>query len=936
MGRLANALLILTSLSTGAWSQTMTRDQQQVILPLAGAQLRLQAITANIFRVTVAPPSGLDDQASLSVIQPSEKTECQIRRQGGWIHLNTAEAGVRLNRSDGSLVFLDARGRERLTALAPGDTGSQQPTQNFIFPPEEALYGLGQFEDGILNLRGREVLLGQANRVAINPFLVSSAGSGVLWDNASLSRFRDGEGNTRFRSESGEQIEYYVVIGRDIDQAIAGYRTLTGQAPLFPKWAYGYFQSKERYRSEQELLDVVGEYRRRRLPLDVIVQDWAYWGGQENFSGMVWDPQHYPDPKAMTDSLHALHARLMVSIWPAFGSASPIYQEMSARGFLFPEPHWSGARVYDAFNPEARALYWQYTKKALFDVGVDAWWMDGTEPEFRCTDDRYATADAIKAAGPGFLGDAARTLNAYSLMTTRGIYEGQRAAAPQKRVFILTRSAFSGQQRYAAATWSGDTAAGWECFRQQITAGLTFSLSGLPYWTADIGGFLSQPKFPRGAADPAYRELYVRWFQFGAFCPIFRAHGTNTPREIWQFGEPGEWSYEALATADCLRYRLLPYIYSQAWQVTSQGGTMMRALPMDFPDDPLVRNPAGQFMFGPALLVCPVTRAVLHPPADASESIPGRCLFGPDGSEPGLTMQIFDDLNFVNEVLVRKLDQSTIGWSGCIPLQVSGPYSLRWEGQLRGEVSGEHTLLVRSDGGLRLWLDGRLYIDALENHQDSTFRVTLPLQAGQNHALRLEHRQFIAQQANLRLAWIKPESTATGDRISLYLPASSQAEKSTNARPAALPWYDFWSGETLAAGDHSVKAVLEHLPLYVCRGAILPLGPELQYSDEKPTDPLEIRIYAGQDGVFVLYEDEMDSYRYEQGAFTLIPLRWDESRRELHIGRRQGSFPGMLSKREFHIVLVRPGRGTGLAPCPTPDRTVLYSGEEMVVACATR
>ena len=992
--------ILLTGLLTtaAARSESMTSVKPAVIVPLAGMQLQVQPVTPAIFRITVAPAGRFSNRNSLAVIKAPEAFEWSQKTAGETIMLQTTAARVLIDRKTGRITFTDSDGRIRLESMAPGQEALRpagavpaaaanaanlyQISQTFLFPPAEGLYGLGQFEDGVLDMRGQDVLLTQANRVAVNPTLVSSSGTAILWDQASLSRFRNHDQQTIFWSEAAEQIDYYVILGRGADEAIAGYRTLTGAAPLFPLWAYGYFQSKERYRSAAELVEVVQEYRRRQIPLDVIVQDWSYWGGQEYFSGMRWDPAFYPDPRGMTAALHALHARLMISIWPAFGPESAIYQEMAKKGLLFPEPHWSGSRVYDAGSPEARAIYWRHVKEALFDQGVDAWWMDGTEPEFRCTDDRYVTAGAIKSAGATALGDPRLTLNAYSLLTTRGVYEGQRAAAPEKRVFILTRSAFSGQQRHAAVTWSGDTAAGWESFRQQITAGLTFSLSGLPYWTADIGGFFTGPIFPTGVDDPAFRELYLRWFQFGAFCPVFRSHGTQTPREVWRFGEPGEAVYDALVEASRLRYRLLPYIYSLAWRVTDEGYTMMRGLPMDFPADPAAANNGRQFMFGPALMVCPVTRPLEHPPADPAEPVPGRCLFGPDG-EPGLHMTFYGDTDFKGAVQARKLDQSGLGWFGCLPNSLQGAYSVRLEGALRAEASGEHTILVRSNGSVRLWIDDTLLIDAPANREEQGFSARVGLQAGKNHLLRLEHQQWQPQQASLRLAWIKPGEPRQSREQAVYLPtlhgvtgpesardSSSQSPagaqpapransagdkdhsqpaglRSALSPPASPPadgkggnpgaagvWYDFYSGAVVPAGERTVPVVLAHQPLFVPAGSILPLGPDLQYSGEKAADPLEIRLYAGRDADFTLYEDEGESYRYEAGQYALIPLHWDERRQQLTIGQRRGAFPGMLAEREFRIVLVRPDHGAGAAPCSSPDRTVRYSGDEVILDLA--
>lgn len=920
---LACCALILIVTSSGAFEEQNSR----ILVKTSAFELSVQALTPCIFHI-LAVPAGHDSvRPGLSVVAKSEEIQGRLKQSADWFSLQTTDASVLIDRRAGSLEFRDNLGKMVLRSEALGgsafepitlaDGGAFKLTAGFRFPEHQALYGLGQFEDGLLDLRNRDLLLVQANRVAINPFLVSTSGCGLLWDNYSATRFTDRGGISTFRSDAGDAIDYYVVIGGSIDAAIAGYRHLTGAAPLFPLWAYGYFQSKERYQSADELIAVVKEYRDRRIPLDVIVQDWAYWGDQDHFSGMSWDPVRYPNPSSMVDALHQLNARLMVSIWPAFGPASAIYRQMEEGGFLFSEPHWCGGRVYDAYAPAARDLYWKHVKSSLLDNGVDAYWLDGTEPEFRCTDDRYVTAASICSCRVNALGSTERYLNPYSLMTTRGVYEGHRSSGSGKRVFILTRSAFSGQQRYAAATWSGDTFAGWESFKNQIAAGLSFCLSGIPYWTADIGGFLSQPLYPAGCKDPAYRELYVRWFQFGAFCPIFRAHGTHTPREIWRFGEPGSWSYEALVQADRLRYRLLPYIYSLAWRVTTEGYTMMRGLAMDFPADEDARSVLDQFMFGPSLLVCPVTQPMLTVVSEQGEAIPSRLLYSANGVESGWDVEFFSDIHFTNSRLRRKLDQSQLGWSGCLPQDLDGPYSAICEGLICTEEAGEYRLNLRTNGGVRLWLEDSLLIDAPENHEERLFASTLVFEENKKYPLRIEHRQFSPHQASLRLTWLKPRLMDRPERMRLYFPPERR-------------WFDFWSGEKVV-GDYWQQIVppSDHLPLYVPEGAILPLGPDIQFSGQRTSEPMEIRIYPGRDASFTLYDDEKDGYNYEQGAYATIPFVWQDHDRELIIGDQRGHYPGMPASQDFRIVLAGCGRGTGLAAGASGEYLITYSGREV-------
>ena len=400
-------------------------------------------------------------------------------------------------------------------------------------------------------------------------------------------------------SEAADAIDYYFLYGPSLDTVMADYRALTGPAPMPGKWALGFWQCKERYQTQQEWLDIAQGYRSRHEPIDDLVQDWFYWDPSP-WGSHKFDPKRYPDPAAAIAQLHdQYHLHFMISVWGKFDPGSPSnpdvnYDELNAKGLLYPTAVRGPDRFYDAFSPEARAIYWRQIQDALFNKGVDAWWLDASEPEANM----QALRQTDTAAGRGGL-----VLNAWPLMHTMGVYQGQRHADPNKRVYILTRSAYAGQQRNAAATWSGDITGTWDVFARQIPAGLNFCLSGIPYWTTDIGGFFVN--YPGGSANPEYRELFTRWFQWGAFCPIFRVHGTSTPKELWRFGPQYE---PILVKYDNLRYRLMPYIYSQAWQVTHHSGTIMRALVMDFPQDDTARESKDEFLFGPSLLVCPVTQ----------------------------------------------------------------------------------------------------------------------------------------------------------------------------------------------------------------------------------------------------------------------------------------------------------------------------------------
>ncbi|MFP4061002.1 MAG: TIM-barrel domain-containing protein [Bacteroidales bacterium] len=491
--------------------------------------------------------------------------------------------------------------------MADNDTG-YTVEQRFLFSENEAIYGFGQHQNGTMNYRFDTVELVQHNMEAVVPFFISTNGYGILWDNYSYSRFAENDEYASLWSEMGDGIDYYFIAGDSADEVISGYRQLTGASPMMPKYALGYIQCKERYKTQDELISVVKKFRERQIPIDMIVQDWRYWElghwGEKKF-----DSTHFPDPLALTKQLHEeLNTHLMISVWPKMDSITEDYKEL--REHLYKS---SGSQaVYDAFSEEARDIYWKQANEGFFSKGIDAWWCDATEPEVIGWDHSVET---LKKFMKPAIGSSTRYLNAYSLMHSKGIYNNQRETTDEKRVVNLTRSAYGGQQAYSAITWSGDVMGDWDGFRDQITAGLNFCMSGIPYWTMDIGGFFVFPRSewtpdrvdPKYIEDYAYRELYVRWFQWGAFCPVFRSHGTNLPREPWRFGKPGDTEYETIVDFIELRYRLMPYIYSLAWKVTNEDYTIMRGLVMDFPKDEKVYEITDQYMFGPAFLVCPVT-----------------------------------------------------------------------------------------------------------------------------------------------------------------------------------------------------------------------------------------------------------------------------------------------------------------------------------------
>jgi alpha-D-xyloside xylohydrolase len=416
-------------------------------------------------------------------------------------------------------------------------------------------------------------------------------------------------------SEVANEIDYYFIKGKNTDDVISGYRRLTGKAPIVPKWALGFWQSRERYKTQDEIIGIVKEYRKRKIPLDNIVLDWQYWEDPK-WGSHEFDATRFANPKGMIEQLHReQHANLMISVWPKFNKGTAHYEEMNRNGFLFTRniemkrKDWVGpgyeSTFYDPFKPEAGALFWKQIDSKLNSLGIDAWWLDATEPDIHSN---ISIAERVKNMNPTGLGPAEKYFNAYSLQNSKSVYEGQRKSSPEKRVFILTRSAYAGQQRYAAATWSGDIVSRWSDFKDQIATGINFSMSGIPYWTMDIGGFAVERRYghAKGETLNEWRELNTRWFQFGAFCPLFRSHGQYPYREIFNIAPEGSAEYSSMAYYTKLRYRLLPYIYSVAAASYFDDYTIMRGLVMDFPDDKKVEGIGDQYMFGPSIMVAPV------------------------------------------------------------------------------------------------------------------------------------------------------------------------------------------------------------------------------------------------------------------------------------------------------------------------------------------
>lgn len=485
----------------------------------------------------------------------------------------------------------------------------------------EALYGLGQHEEGIFNLRGQMLFLHQGNRKIAVPMLVSGLGYGILMDTYSPMIFSDTAYGSYLYTEADEELDYYFILGPDMDGVIKGYRRLTGKAAMLPRWAFGYLQSQERYETSDEILAVAEEYRKRGLGLDAVVLDWCSWEdgkwGQKSF-----DAKRFPDPAAMVEELHKKDVHFMMSIWPNMSANCEDFQEFKERGLLLP-----GCEIYNALSEEGRQLYWKQVQDALYNKGVDAWWCDSSEPvtpewNHFVRQEPVALYSAYCRSLENHL--PTDKTNAYCLYHAQALYEGQRSSGltdfASKRVMNLTRSGYTGQQRYGTVLWSGDTGASWDTLRRQIAAGLNFCASGLPYWTTDIGAFFVKHGAPwywdgdynDTTEDMGYRELYVRWSQWECFLPVFRGHGTDCRRELWQFGGEGDPFYDALVTCNRLRYEFMPCIYTQAGLVWLRDESLIRLLAFAFPEDPEVHKIADQYLFGNALMVCPVTQPMYY------------------------------------------------------------------------------------------------------------------------------------------------------------------------------------------------------------------------------------------------------------------------------------------------------------------------------------
>ena len=626
-------------------------------------------------------------------------------------------------------------------------------------------------------------------------------------------RSAEERGQLSIWSEMAKDMDYYFIAGQNFDEVISGYRTLTGKASLYPKWVLGFWQSRERYKTSAEIEETLGEFRRRHIPIDNIVQDWNYWT-ENQWGSHQFEPSRFPNPQAMLDSVHAMHGRFMISVWPKFYVNTDNYKALDAKGWMYTQAvkddihDWVGpgyvGGFYDAYDAGARKMFWQQMDENLYTkynhpatsasggspVGIDAWWMDASEPNVRdCTPMWYRKA----LCGPTALGTSTEYFNAYSTVNADAIYNGQRSVWKGKqdepRVFLLTRSGFAGEQRFSTATWSGDIGTRWEDMRAQMTAGLNYSMSGIPFWGMDQGGFCVENRYV--AAQQLYdrtgqenedlkewRELQTRWNQFGTFIPLFRSHGQWPLREIWNIAPDEHPAYKSFVYYDQLRYRLMPYLYSLAGWAHFKDYTLMRALVMDFNGDPNVLDIGNQWMLGPALMACPVG---YYKARNRSVYFPQQC-----------------------------------GW-----------YNL---------YTGEKVM------------DS----EAIENRESV-------------------NRKLI------------------------------------------------------------VDAPYEQIPVFVREGAIIPFGPQMEWSDEKPAELINLYVYAGQDGEFQLYEDEGTNYNYEKGKYATIDIRYDDQTRTVTFGQRNGKFPGMLKQRRFNVVLITKDAPKPLNLDNPEGRMVEYNGKAVSV-----
>lgn len=620
--KIKTLIITIVIVSGKIYAQSYQKTDSGLMFSNDNMNVELKLYGENTIRIIKYPLGKSFEKNSLSVIKKEEKSKFSVSESKNIISLKTNDLNIFIDAKNGTITYKSVSGKELLKEVGSNfqpfnDAGNQtySVSQSFQLEKDEPIYGLGILQNGKMSQRNTDVKMIQNNTWDFVPFFQSVKGYGIFWDNYSPTQFTDMPQKTSFSSEVGHIVDYYFIYGKNADGVVTGMRNLTGKVPMIPLWTYGFWQSKERYKSQDELVDVVKKYRDLQVPLDGIIQDWQYWGNNYQWNAMDFISPDFPDAKKMIQNIHDMNAHLSVSIWSSFGPMTNQYREMDKKGMLFNINTWpesgrevwppdmnypSGVRVYDAYNPEARNIYWKYLNKGVFSLGVDSWWMDSTEPD-------HLSQKPKDLDTKTYLGSFRKVRNAYPLMTVGGVYDHQRETTNDKRVFILTRSAFAGQQRYAANTWSGDVNSSWESLRNQIPAGLNFSLTGNPNFNSDIGGFFAGVyKRNGGAKNPMFQELYVRWLQYGTFTPMMRSHGTDVPREIYQFGNKGDVVYDAIEKFIKFRYSMLPYIYSTSWDVSKNNSSFLRALSMDFSSDKKTWDVNNEYLFGKSFLVVPI------------------------------------------------------------------------------------------------------------------------------------------------------------------------------------------------------------------------------------------------------------------------------------------------------------------------------------------
>ena len=611
-------LLLFWAICSTVKAENFERTAQGLKGNTQGLDIEIKFYSPGIVRVYKTPEGKPFEKKSLAVVKTPIPTQVEHGKKGDLLTMRSSLIEVVFNPSTGGIYFNTTNGKQLLidkdygTQFTPKDIDGDSSftvRQGFLLDKEEAIYGVGQVMDNEFNRRNSTHHMQNENMFTYSPYFMSIKGYAVYWDNYSISDFNDNPQELSFEG-LGQCDDYYFIYGGNADGVISHMRDLTGKAPMLPLWAYGFFQSKERYHKQDESLEVLKKYRELGVPIDVMIQDWRYWP-EFNHSDSAWNAQRFdlerfPEPQKWADQIHELNAKLLIVTWPGFGPKTEQRKELDKKGMIINFDTWppkSGARPYDVFNPEARDIYWKYLNKGIFSyIGNDGWWLDSTEPD-------HINRKESDYNLPTHLGPYKSVKNAYSMMHNKGIATHQKEQNQDKRVVILTRSGFIGQQRFGSNTWSGDVQSTWDMLEKQISAALNFTLMGIPNWNSDIGGFFAgRWRDGGGTKNPEFQELYVRWMQFGAFCPMMRSHGTDLPREIWNFGDRGSWCFDAQEKAINLRYSLLPYIYSTSWDVSNNDGTFMRPLIMDFAADDKTHDIGNEYLFGRSILVAPVTK----------------------------------------------------------------------------------------------------------------------------------------------------------------------------------------------------------------------------------------------------------------------------------------------------------------------------------------